>query len=180
MIPGGRAGFDVQPLPRSLQHSPPDTATAAMGGESAWQAERQRVASYLSDYPHLGNFQFLNPSGPAQFRLTDDGSLSVAIGWSVHQGESDQDVLDRHSVTYLGERLAFPQVGTGPLPAHPVMLWWALLFALSMLARYQPDAWAKYVNVSKSPEAIPIEEMLNRALNVLPETIHRALRKVSK
>jgi hypothetical protein len=84
-------------------------------------------------------------------------------------------VLDRHALNYLSTRLAFPVIGHGPLPAHPFVVWWAILYVLSMLARYQPDAWLKYVDVTRSADAVPIEALLYGAINTLPETIHRAL-----
>lgn len=180
LVSGGRACFEVQPLPGGLQYRPDTPRLAAQGDENEWRAERQRVTAYLADYPLLNQFDFINSNGPAQLRLIGDGLLSVAVCWSIPPGENAKDVLDSHSVTYLGDALAFPRVGDSPHPAHPILLWWAILFTLSMLARYQPDAWAKYVNVSKNSAAVPVEDLLNRALNVLPETIHRAILQVSK
>lgn len=36
---------------------------------------------------------------------------------------------------------------------HPLMAWWAVLHALSMLARYQPAEWATHINIDDSPHA---------------------------
>jgi hypothetical protein len=39
------------------------------------------------------------------------------------------------------------------------MAWWAVLFTLSMLARYQPAEWATHVDVDTSSHAVPIERL---------------------
>ncbi len=36
-----------------------------------------------------------------------------------------------------------------------MMTWWALLYALSMLARYYPDLWVKMLNLDHSPDGAP-------------------------
>lgn len=61
------------------------------------------------------------------------------------------------------------------MPAHPFLLWWALTFGLSMLARYEPKAWAERTSISSSADASPIEHLLNQALATLPELIHRTV-----
>jgi hypothetical protein len=181
VVPGpARAGADVYPLPRNVEYVAPKKAAAPVGGEQAWRAERERIREFLATYPLLNDFDFLNATGSAQLGLNSDGTFSVCLCWEEEEGESADDVLDRHSTTYLGERLAFPRVGANQLPAHPITIWWAILFCLSMLARYEPDAWAKYVDVQKSPDAVPIEALLDIAINTLPETIHRAILNVAK
>ena len=40
-----------------------------------------------------------------------------------------------------------------------------------MFARYQPDLWTRLLNVDASPEAVAIEELLERALSALPRLI---------
>ncbi len=42
--------------------------------------------------------------------------------------------------------------GTGQ-SMHPLMAWWAVLFTLSMLARYQPAEWAAHVDVDARQQA---------------------------
>jgi hypothetical protein len=59
------------------------------------------------------------------------------------------------------------------------MAWWAVLFALSMLARYQPAEWARHVDVDASPHAVPIERLLARAISVTPEPVAEAITQVA-
>ena len=42
-------------------------------------------------------------------------------------------------------------IGGDQQALHPLLAWWAILFALSMLARYQPDTWTDYLDVDRAP-----------------------------
>jgi hypothetical protein len=70
-------------------------------------------------------------------------------------------------------------IGGDQQALHPLLAWWAILFALSMLARYQPDTWTDYLDVDKSP-AVPVETLLDRALLTCPELLLHAIRSVSR
>ena len=51
------------------------------------------------------------------------------------------------------------------------------LFGLSMLARYEPEAWAAMVKIDRSVEANAIEHILDEALGVVPSLILQALHR---
>jgi hypothetical protein len=53
----------------------------------------------------------------------------------------------------------------------PLMLWWALLFGLSSIARYDPETWVGALAVNDSALTVPIEAALDAALEVLPDLI---------
>jgi hypothetical protein len=57
----------------------------------------------------------------------------------------------------------------------PIMLWWVLLFALSSIARYDPEMWVAALAVDDSKQAVPIEATLDAALEVLDVLILEAL-----
>jgi hypothetical protein len=59
------------------------------------------------------------------------------------------------------------------------MVWWAVTFALSMMARYEPRVWVNVVAVARSADAAAVEHLLTEALVVLPELIHRTLMEVT-
>ena len=61
---------------------------------------------------------------------------------------------------------------------HPLMAWWAVLFTLSMLARYQPAEWAAHVNVDASRHAVPVERLLTRDQHI-PALIAEAIAQVA-
>jgi hypothetical protein len=60
------------------------------------------------------------------------------------------------------------------------MAWWAVLYALSMLARYQPAEWASHINVDTSPHAVGIERLLKEAMRVLPLLVAEAIDQVAR
>lgn len=74
---------------------------------------------------------------------------------------------------YRGARYWFPTIGGQRL--HPLIVWWAVLYTLSMLARYEPQRWVDMIRVNTSPWAVPLEHLLNAALDALPEVIFAAL-----
>jgi hypothetical protein len=75
-------------------------------------------------------------------------------------------------------RWAFPVLGD-QVPLHPLLAWWAALYALSMLARYQPREWIAHLDVDHSQHAVALEAALNEALDACPELLLRALAELS-
>jgi hypothetical protein len=76
---------------------------------------------------------------------------------------------DTMGTKYRSAQYWFPTVGGQCL--HPLIVWWAVLYTLSMLARYEPQRWADMIRVNTSPWAVPLEHLLNAALDALPEVI---------
>jgi hypothetical protein len=64
--------------------------------------------------------------------------------------------------------------GAGDVLAY-LPLWWATLLALSSLARHHPESWGALVR-DRSRIAIPIEEALDVAREMLPWLLLGALR----
>lgn len=60
-------------------------------------------------------------------------------------------------------------------PVDPFVVWSAVLFALSIQARYQPDRWAAAIDVDHSKWAFPLENLLTAALDAIPELLHSTL-----
>jgi len=59
-----------------------------------------------------------------------------------------------------------------PLP--PLLLWWLLLFGLSIFARYHPELWARELDVDRSPVAVAVETALAGSIETLPAMIYEA------
>ncbi len=60
-------------------------------------------------------------------------------------------------------------------PPSPLMTWWALLFGLSMLARYQPATWAELLAVDRNEWAVSIEFALESAAASIPALVANSL-----
>ena len=67
-----------------------------------------------------------------------------------------------------------PSIAGGPAPS-PLMLWWALLLALSSLARYHPAAWVQAIDLDQSVLAAPLREVLDAAADRVPARVLHAL-----
>jgi hypothetical protein len=80
--------------------------------------------------------------------------------------------------SYRGRPWAFPLLREQEL--HPVVIWWAVLYTMSMLARYEPESWARAIDVNNSDWAVPLEHILDQALPALPEVIYEALAEPPK
>jgi hypothetical protein len=95
----------------------------------------------------------------------DLGGVADAAGqWSFYETMGTR---------YRGARYWFPSVGGQRL--HPLVVWWAVLYTLSMLARYEPQRWAETIRVNTSRWAVPLEHLLDVALDALPEVIFDSL-----
>jgi hypothetical protein len=55
------------------------------------------------------------------------------------------------------------------------MTWWAVLYGLSMLARYHPVEWEWALAVNSSPVAVLLEQAMDVALIVVPELVLEAI-----
>jgi len=91
-----------------------------------------------------------------------------------------EDFEDRLTLPYRGDddRWVFPALGGDKTALHPLLAWWALLFVLSMLARYEPASWTGHLDIDASPNTVPLESALGHALDACPRLILNAIRAV--
>jgi hypothetical protein len=59
----------------------------------------------------------------------------------------------------------------GGIALSSLLTWWALLFGLSMLARYEPAGWMKELDYDSSDLAAPLGELLEIGLHRVPELL---------
>ena len=76
---------------------------------------------------------------------------------------------------YQREHWLVPRVGEGRDELPPFLLWWVLIFGLSLLARYEPEAWRAALDPDTSELAVPLEELLDDALSVTPALLSQAV-----
>lgn len=74
-----------------------------------------------------------------------------------------------------GRTVLMPAVGSDPMALDPLLTWWILLYALSMITRYKPVLWTEIIDVNRSPLAVPIETLLSKALESVPAQIYSTL-----
>jgi hypothetical protein len=90
-----------------------------------------------------------------QFSVHADGWGELVMNWMVPRGGPASlvertDFLKAKAQLYDGSLYFFPAFGETGRSLHPLMAWWAVLFALSMLARYQPAEWAAHTDVDQA------------------------------
>ena len=78
---------------------------------------------------------------------------------------------------FYDQRWLIPALSEGQV-LSPLMLWWALLFGLSMLARYHPDEWVTALEVNTSRLSVPLDDALEIAQSAVPHLVLEALLRV--
>ncbi|WP_418606625.1 YaaC family protein [Georgenia sp. SUBG003] len=76
------------------------------------------------------------------------------------------------ALTTTGGRLFSCLVpGESARALRPLMSWWTVLYALSMLARYAPSRWTETLTLADSQIASRIEFLLDSAIDAVPELL---------
>lgn len=164
---------------------------ANVSGFPWWLADsspsRETVQEYLSSYLHAGGFRVHDRHADDMSNLFDrnkDGWDSLRLSWLADDGRDASQsarraLFESKTFPYAGARWFFPDVAGSGKPLHPLLAWWAVLYTLSMLARYEPARWVEHINVDTSPYAVGIEHLLATALDVVPTIIADTIRDVS-
>jgi len=131
-----------------------------------WQpANRHTIESILAAYPM--RVRPISQSEGASLVPTIDGT-GVLLHWPRKQG--DEDPLPP-AYGPEGRRWIRPAVCDAQDPPSLLMTWWAILYALSMVARYHPVEWVSALNLDASTAAVVLGRALDVALDVLPELV---------
>jgi hypothetical protein len=143
---------------------------------------------YLSAYPGAAGYDSYPragypPGAEPDFSHHKDGWGSLNVNWLLPGGAGDEDerlsFLRQRTRTYEGSWYFYPS-GTGDSRTfHPLMAWWAVLFNLSMLSRYEPATWASHINVDSSTHAVLLERLLRQAITVVPKLVAETIDEVA-
>ncbi len=130
----------------------------------------KRLLTLLADYPAVQG-RIGTPSAV--------GSLPFLPSYSTPEGngvgvmfKGNIAELDAAAPQYriYGRRWLRPAIA-GSSPPQPTMTWWALLYALSMYARYHPREWVAALDIDSSPVGVTLERVMDRALDALPHLV---------
>jgi hypothetical protein len=72
-----------------------------------------------------------------------------------------------------GERWVLPALACGSV--HPIVAWYGVLYAFSMLARYQPVAWRSHLDIDSSRYAAALQRTLDLAVSEVPVLVEDVL-----
>jgi hypothetical protein len=175
-------GLSVGPLPRHLVRSTDRKEYREMIAPSVAE-----VGDWLRAYPRLAalgapvEVNYVNPMFSGD---RDAYSVKVAVVLDAPMDVFEsyrwiQAVLD---VAAPGQGWGLPSSGiTMPAIAGngeaqaPLVAWWILAYAFSMLARYHPRAWTRLLDLDSSTEAVPVEVMLGTLASAIPRLLLQAL-----
>jgi len=135
----------------------------------------------LKRYPAAAPAVIATVPGAPQVMITGytDHGHGIRVYFSLAESEQpipQITILDSRASEYrfYNQRWLIPALLEGQV-LSPLMLWWALLFGLSMLARYHPDAWVSALEVDRSQLAVPLEDVLDLAQSAVPHLVLEAL-----
>lgn len=171
------------PVPDALirrEHVPAD------GGRPGYTRQRpapnEEFQAWLSHYPrlaafgsptHLGKIVALPGSSP-QITVTWDVAVVDRSPKQIEWVRTAIDVIDPSPGQVL-QGTILPAVGGNTAALHPLMGWWLVLYALSMLARYYPGPWRASLDVDHSRTAVPLEHLLQSAATNVPTLVLQVL-----
>lgn len=126
---------------------------------------REALARRFVDYPMASGFELAGrqPSGVQLVWRSEDNLAFRALDIVGHAYLSDMEIYLR------------PGLGPNRDTPTPLMTWWALLLALSSLARYEPAAWTAALNPDRSRIAVPLATGLRRVRLFMPRMVRHAI-----
>jgi len=111
----------------------------------------------------------------------ETGAKGVRLMWQA-DGTFDyhrrERILRMCQVRPNGESWVAPALAGNDRPLHPLVTWWAVLFATSMLARYEPASWLRALRIDQNDDAVALEAALDEAMVAVPQLLHQALQPV--
>ncbi|MEU8126636.1 hypothetical protein AB0B68_05430 [Micromonospora sp. NPDC049049] len=148
--------------------------------------DQAKLSAFLDHYPSLAGYIFPNPGGGSIGWGGSDGSGTYShlnVYWPYPNAASVEWGKQAHQLKATryrgaGDWWVFPKVGSMAGSLHPLLAWWTVLFALSMMARYEPNNWARMIQIDSSVEASAIEHILDQALDVVPALLLDAIQVV--
>lgn len=118
-----------------------------------------------AEYPGLRGASF---GGFQDSRGVPDRTWNLAVGPPTNSSEPV-------GTLYREGRVLMPAVEREAATLHPLMMWWAILYPLSILSRYEPATWNALIDLDTSPAAVHLEALMEEALDSVPALIHQAL-----
>ncbi|MFJ7305220.1 YaaC family protein [Streptomyces sp. NPDC099088] len=149
---------------------------------------RVALDRFLAGYPGTAGYadfahRRVGPEDRPDYRRRQPGAGWLSMHWRMlaETGTEDQRRERLYTMTrnYAGRHYFFPAIADLQQELHPLMAWWAALYVLSMLARYRPAQWASLIDLDGSRNAVPIEKMLEHAVEHLPVLITEAMEEVA-
>lgn len=185
-LDGNTIPLDIGPIPEmwSGRRAPSSIPPGTLPEERIVEPSSEELMAWLRDYPKLAplgkpdSFEIL-PYIPAQgIPITE---YFVRMSWPATAPISLDDLWNEDAelfdVLVSGARVrplhgyVFPAVGGNSRAMHPLITWWLILFALSILARYYPRIWSRAIDLDNSTIAVPLRILLGHAGSTVRELL---------
>jgi YaaC-like protein len=169
--PGLGAGCP-RALPLEVVHSTPESAALRrLEGLAPTARAGEVLGRHIQEtYPRAADGLHINSVVPEAAPF--EGSRAV-ISWRHPAGT--RPGFYGASSGYLAGYYLIPGVNKAGDVLEPILLWWCLLHALSSLARYHSAEWTAALNPDSSQWAVPVEQVLSMALEIVPRLVLNAL-----
>jgi YaaC-like Protein len=134
------------------------------------------VESYLGEhYPQARGIELFRAGtgGSVPGHYTPYGT-GLAVRWQL--SATGEEHLDQVARELWQGRPSWLRPSVAGTSISLLMTWWALLFGLSMLARYEPVRWLQALDYDSSRLAAPLDELLRIGLERVPDLVLEALR----
>lgn len=177
------AALAVSPLPPALHRPVHEGSYTRMNAPATAE-----LRDWLLDYPSLAALGEPSECRQVSPLLDAHGGYSAVLVWPLAEpltifekyawAEDVLDVVDARPygpTSRSGSGLALPSVAGNGQSQAPLIAWWTLLYAFSMLARYHPATWTSLLDVRRSQPAVPVEGLLSTAIDVIPRYLLQAL-----
>ncbi len=181
-LPGSnspKAALVVPILDKVFRYVPGSSATASVLFDPL-PIDMGQASELLLRYPGLGQITArLSPGLDQIARDNTPNGEGLRVHFSLPKGAqpiAQWAVISQRAPEYRfsEERWLIPAIADG-IVLRPLMAWWALLYSLSMLARYHPESWVNALDLNHSPLAVPLEDCLDQAMSAVPHLVLEAL-----
>jgi hypothetical protein len=153
------------------------------------EQQQSLLSGWFSQYPGLADAQLgysspiqalpSSPTQPIYLAIDSDAVVQVPLVLAKEPKRGLQQAMEMRAPAYHGVHRAYPDLDECGRPVDPFLLWWAVLYVLSRLARYEPRVWERLISVKQSAFAVAIEYLLDEAQIAIPELAIRAIERAS-
>lgn len=176
LLPSPPATAPLLLVPGGVDHfMDRDHVHAAVVG---YDGEPEQLPSYLEQhFPTTAGVGLFRPQGLPHVTEHTDWGLGVKVWWPADEPNVSGHLrtLQRVAPGTADFSARWLRPGVAGVALSPLLTWWALLFGLSMLARYEPAGWVAALAYDVSEFAAPLEQLLDIGLQRVPELVFEAL-----
>lgn len=175
MIPGSLWQPGWRPIlnvfdrkPRDAEEGREQIQVASFGGNP----HHDEISTILTTrYPSLPEGTKIGVKGSGTLPA---GNWIVVLSWP--QGADFDSIAPSDRSRFSDQpRHIYPTLAGDSETLNPLMLWWVLLFGLSVFARYHPNLWMEALEHDRSELAVPLEAILESGMSAIPPLVHHEL-----